>query len=439
MKRTTALLFVFACASDAPPVWTGAPASIHLVQGETESIALAFSDADGDPIAPTFSASALETDPSADGKTLVVHAAFDAPASDVVDVSLDDGRGATSSYPIAATIDPLEWKPEVQWTGAAGPIAREHGTFLIDDAARTVMLIGGSGYQPQGTALAEFWKLDLQAGTWSAITPTGDVPPALASSRAVRMPNTTTAYMFGGYTGDGTMDTGELYRVDYGGGQLAFKKLTQVTPPSPRELHGFGFDPQTQTFVVFGGFSYSGGVAMNDTWTMQLSGDTATWTQLKGGTSPKARYGFFFGTDEVNGRFIVYSGAQNPTTKDAINAAQDTWALDLRAQPPAWTQVLDGTEPNHAPGRRNGCFVVDPRGPSLYVFGGTSDGMTTQAGLWALDMRPGHEGFSLITRTGEPPLRSSDFGYYDSVAGAVSCGFGNSLQGVFTDVATIGP
>ncbi len=65
--------------------------------------------------------------------------------------------------------------------------------------------------------------------------------------------------------------------------------------------------------------------------------------------------------------------------------------------------------------------------------------MTTQPGLWALDMRPGHEGFSLVQRDGEPVLRSSDFGFYDAKTGAVSCGFGNSLQGVYTDLASIGP
>lgn len=429
---------MIACASDAPPAWTGAPTSIHLVQGETQSIPLAFTDADGDAIQATFAASALEIDPSADDATLSVHASFDAPASDVIDVTLDDGRGEKTTYAIDATIDPLAWKSDVQWTsGAAGPEAREHGTFLIDEQGRDAMLFGGSGYAPQGTALADFWKFDIPSGTWSAVTPTGDVPPPLASARAVRIPNTTTAYVFGGYTGDGTSDTAELYRVDYGGGALAFTKLVQSSPPSPRELHGFGYDPVTATFVVFGGFSNAQGTALGDTWTMQLSGDTATWTheQISG---PKPRYGFFYGTDEVAGRFIVFSGAQNPTATDQINAAQDTWALDLRATPHTWTQVLDGTEPNHAPGRRNGCFVVDPRGPALYIFGGTSDGMNTQPGLWALDMRPGHEGFSPLERASEPVLRSSDFGFYDAVAGAVSCGFGNSLQGVYTDIATIG-
>jgi hypothetical protein len=424
------------CASNSPPVWTGAPASLQLVQGETKSIPLAFTDPDGDPVTATITASALETAPSS--TALVVHAAVDAPGSDVVHVVLDDGRGQTTTYAVPATIDPLAWQSDVKWAGASGPIGREHGVFLIDDLARTVMLIGGSGYMPQGTALSDVWKLDIPSGTWTTVTPTGDTLPPLASARAVRMPGTTTAYLFGGYTGDGTVDTGDLYRVDYGGGALKVTKLTQVSPPPPRELHGFGFDPKTATFVVFGGFSYANGASLGDTWTMQLAGDTATWTKLAG-AGPSARYGFFFGTDEVAGRFVVFSGAQDPNGNDSINAAQDTWALDMRQTPPAWSQVLDGTEPNHAPGRRNGCFVVDPRGPSLYIFGGTSDGQNTQPGLFALDMRPSHEGFSPVVRPNEPVLRSSDFGYYDSVAGSVSCAFGNSLSGIYTDVATLGP
>jgi hypothetical protein len=421
--------------ANQPPAWPNAPASLHLVQGETKSIAFSATDPDGDSVTASASAGVVEADL---GSALVVHAGLNAPASDVVTVTLDDGHGGTASLPIPVTIDPLAWKPDLQWSGGAGPVGREHGTFLIDDAARTVILMGGSGYSPQGKALADFWKLDLAKGAWTAVTPQGDVPPPTASARAVRMPGTTTAYLFGGYTGDGTTDSGDLYRVDYGGGSLVFKKLVQVTPPAPRELHGFGYDPQTHTFVVFGGYSYADDVALDDTWTMQLSGDTATWARLSG-AGPTGRYGFFYGTDDVAGRFIVFSGAQDPTANDSINAAQDTWALDLRKSPPVWTKVLDGSEANHAPGRRNGCYVVDPRGPSLYVFGGTSDGTSTQPGLFALDMRPSHEGWSSIDRPDQPILRSSDFGFYDANAGTVSCGFGNSTSGIYTDVATIGP
>jgi len=449
MKRFSACILSLACSSSVPvatpPVWTNAPTSIQLAQGETQSVALAFTDPKGFPVSASITATSLQTVTSSDGTTLTVHAGFDAPAEDTVTVTLDDGHGETAVYPVAVTIEPIGWTSDLQWvsateTGGTGPSGREHGTFLIDDTSRTVMLVGGSGYPPQvtqGTPLGDFWKLDIATGTWAAVTPQGDVLPPVASARAVRMAGTTTAYLFGGYTGDGTVDSGDLYRADYGNGQLTFTKLTQVSAPPPRELHGFGFDPKTQTFVVFGGFSYANGDAFGDTWTMQLAGNTATWTQLAG-TGPSPRYGFFYGTDEVSGRFIVYSGAQDPTGSDSINAAQDTWALDLRQSPPVWSQVLDGSEPNHPPGRRNGCYVLDPRGPSLYVFGGTSDGLTTQPGLFALDMRPGNEGFSEIDRASAPPVRSSDFGFYDATADAVSCAFGNNPN-AYTDVATIGP
>jgi hypothetical protein len=434
---------VVACSSsptmpqlqNAPPAWAGAPAMVHLVQGETKTIPVAFADPDKDAVKASV-ASTIESGFDEAMTTLTIHAPFDAGATDTVTVTLDDGRGGKKSYPIEVTIDPIAWKSGLSWT-ANGPIAREHGTFLLDDKSRTVFLLGGSGYQPQGMALDDFWKLDIPSGAWTKITPTGDVPQPTASVRAARLPGTTTAILFGGYTGSGMTETNDLFRVEFGGGQLVFKKLTQAAPPAARELHGFGFDPMSQKFVLFGGYSSTSGI-LADTWIMQLSGDAATWTKLAG-AGPTPRYGFFFGTDEVAGRFFVYSGAQKAKGADPINAAQDTWALDLRADAPAWTQVLDGTEANHPPGRRNGCFVVDPRGPSMYVLGGTSDGMTTQPDLVALDMRAGHEGFSKIDRPNAPLIRSSGFGFYDPTAGAVNCGFGNSTVGVYTDVNSIGP
>lgn len=408
---------------------------LHLVQGETKSVPIAIADPDKDAVKVTATA-AIEIGFDDPVTTLTVHAGFDAPGADTITVALDDGHGGTKSYPIAVTIDPIAWKSGLNWT-ANGPVGREHGTFLFDEKTKTVFLIGGSGYQPQGMALDDFWKLDQASGAWTKITPTGDVPMPTASARSVRMPGTTTAYLFGGYTGNGMTDTNDLYRVDFGGGQLVFKKITQTSPPPSRELHAFGFDPMSMRFAVFGGYSNGSGI-LGDTWIMQLSGDTASWTKLAI-TGPTPRYGFFFGSDEQTGRLFVYSGAQKAKAGDPINAAQDTWALDMRSDPQAWTQVLDGMEANHPPGRRNGCFVVDPRGPSLYVYGGTSDGMTTQPDLVALDMRAGHEGFSKIDRPNSPVIRSSGFGFYDPNLGTVNCGFGNSTSGVYTDINSIGP
>ena len=379
MRRLALLLSLAACSGNAPPTWTSAPTTLHLVQGETQSVTMTLTDADGDPVV----AKVVERG-GRDGARLgrVRRARRVRCAGRRTRSPSRSTTGAAASRRIRSRSRSIRSGGRATCSGRrSGPIAREHGTFLIDETTRTAFLLGGSGYQPQGMALADFWKLDVDAGHVDAVTPTGDVPPPLASARAVRMPGTTTAYMFGGYTGDGTTDTGELYRVEYGGGALAFTKLTQVSQPLPRELHGFGYDPQTQT--------------LRRLRRLQLRASARRWP-IRGscnyratprrGRSSRARRrarGMASSTAPTNptGRFFVYSGAQNPKGADTINAAQDTWALDLRSDAPTWTQVLDGTEANHAPGRRNGCFVVDPRGPSLYVFGGTSDGMTTQPGL----------------------------------------------------------
>jgi hypothetical protein len=381
----------------------------------------------------------LETDLAADRSSFVVHAAFDAPTTATVTVTLTDAEGGTATYPIPVAVASVGWKPDVQWSGATNPVAREHGTFLFDESTNTAFLMMGSGYAPQGTALGDFWAFDVASSKWTQITPTGDVPPPTASGRAVTIPQTTTAYMFGGYNTDGTTVNNDLYRIDFGGGRLVFTKVMQQSPPSARSLHGLGYDPMTQTFVVFGGYSWDAG-PVNDTWTMQLSGTTAQWTQQHLTAGPSPRYGFFYGTDMVAGRFIVFSGAQPPTAEsNAVNAAKDTWALDLRATPPAWSMVLDGTEMGSPTGRRNGCFVVNPRGPTLYVFGGTPDELSAAPGLWALDMRPGHEAFTSMTLPAEPIDRASNFGFYNPVTDTVSCGFGNTLVLNLTDLASFGP
>jgi len=268
------------------------------------------------------------------------------------------------------------------------------------------------------------WTLDLNTRAWSVLTPTGDLPPPAASRRAANVPEQKVAWLFGGYDSDSS-DTNDLYRFDYGSAPPRFTKVAQTNAPMGRELHGFGYDPQSDSFVTFGGYSYDGGV-LGDTWTMKLAGDTATWSELTA-PGPAPRYGFDYAVDPAQGTFYVWSGAQDPVSaSDPINAAQDTWALDLRAAPPSWTRVLDGTEPGAPKGRRNGAFVFDPSGPRLVIFGGTADGKKTVPDLTLLDLRPGKLGWTTTKLANQPPIRSSDFGFYDATRQQIVMGFGNN-------------
>src|SRR5581483_905636 len=152
------------------------------------------------------------------------------------------------------------------------------------------------------------------------------------------------------------------YRFDYSGSTPQFTVVPQVNTPPGRSLHAFAYDPGTDTFVTFGGFS--GSTLLNDTWTMKLADGVATWTQLSG-PGPSARYGFFYVMDGASGRLYVWSGAQFPSASDPINAANDLWMLDLRTAKPTWARLLVGDEDGAPKGRRNGAFVFDPRGPRM--------------------------------------------------------------------------
>jgi hypothetical protein len=273
------------------------------------------------------------------------------------------------------------------------------------------------------------WRYDLDMKTWTMVTPSGDVPPPGGSRRVASIPGTTTAYLFGGY-GEGNTNFNDLYRLEHAGGEAVFTLVMQDNPPPARALHSFAYDPATERFYAFGGFGQN---VLDDTWSMQIVDGVAHWTQLDLPTRPSPRYGFFYGFDAENSRLIVFSGAQGLAS---VNPAHDTWALDVKSDPPAWQFLTD--QAASPPGRRNGCMVFDPSGPRLWVFGGTPDAMTTAPSLWAFDARPGHEAWRELVLTGEPPLRSSGFGVYDESTEQVLLGFGNSSSGVYRDLQALG-
>ena len=119
---------------------------------------------------------------------------------------------------------------------------------------------------------------------------------------------------------------------------------------------------------------------------------------------------------------------------DQVNAAQDAWALDLSATPPAWSKLAPaGDAP---PGRRNGCVMHDPVGRRLFVYGGTPDARTNLEGLWVLSLEPGREEWTKLDLPNAPPVRSSGFGFA-TPDGGVACGFGND-GAAYADVNYLG-
>jgi Galactose oxidase, central domain len=407
-----ALLLVFACHS--APSLNIVPQQVK--QGETTTV----------PLATSLGISVVSPDGltvDSDGKTLAIHAGYQLSGHQQLHLRLDDHEGNIGETVVDVEVLPIGWQWSVSFTDPA-PTAREHGVLVADDDK--LYLIGGSGYAPQGeAALDAYWTFDLIARTWAPLTPAGDVPPPAASRRVALKSQQKLAYFFGGYETN-TSDDNDLYRMDYSQSPPSFTKLTQTNPPPPRELHAFAYDPDADTFVAFGGISSAKGV-LGDTWTMKLSGDTATWTQqmIPG---PTPRYGFFFAFSA--GTLYVWSGAQKAAS---IQPAQDTWGYDVAAN--LWTQLLDGSEEGAPPGRRNGAFIFDPEGPRLVIFGGTADAMTSVPGLSLLDLRA--LTWATLTLDQQPTLRSSSFGVYDPKHLQTILGFGND-RGLYRDLSSLG-
>jgi hypothetical protein len=417
-----------------PPALVG-PASVALQQGRAAQATLDVQDPNGDAVTVALTPPAgIEATVSAD-LVLDAYADYTATGSLPIALTLTDAKGLTAEASLSADVAPIRWVERVTWT-TEGPPAREHAALVMDEAGKRVVVIGGSGYAPQGTALGDIWQFDLVAKTWTAVTATGDVPPPAGSRRVAQVAGESIAYLQGGY-GDNFALFDDLYRVDVSGGGVAFTKLTQANPPPVRGLHGFSYDAQTDRFFVFAGIGASGpsSAPLGDLWTATLDGDNATWTNVNPATAPSPRYGFFFGVDETNGRALLFSGAT--LTGPTLDPARDIWALDMRAEPPAWSLLLEGEAAGVPPGRRNGCFVMDPLGPRLFIWGGTADAASTEPGLFAFDARPGKEKWSQLTLADEPPLRSSGNAIYDPINDRVWLGFGNDAA-TYRDFASLG-
>lgn len=420
---------------NAEPAWLEAPSAPLLVgQGRTLRIPCAPEDPEGDVVTVSVSApEGLEMFHDGETNELVIRASYALGGTIAASVLLDDGQNDAVEYPLQLEIAELAWTDSVSWPVGSAPEAREHGSVVVDDASGSAYVLFGSGYDPYLEGLGDGARFDVASKSWSSVTMTGDVPVAGGSKRFAGERGTGAGYLHGGYVDGGPTGPDTLHRVAAAGDTVSFTEIAQsATRPSARSLHVFAYDPGSDSFVMFGGVGVG---LLGDTWTMRIVDGVAEWTELELDVSPPPSFGAFYGVDEANGRLVLYSGQ----TGSAFRMGEDAWVFDFRSDPPGWTELqLPGTPP----GRRNGTSVWDPAGEQLFVFGGTSDGMTTQPGLFALDARPGREAWVEVARAGEPELRSSGFGAFVAgegpLGGAVWMGFGNSSTGVFRDFSRLG-
>lgn len=150
-----------------------------------------------------------------------------------------------------------------------------------------------------------------------------------------------------------------------------------VTGVSPGPLSGaaIAYDSVHGQMVVYGGVS--NGVSTSDVWTLSLE-ETPTWQRLAPiGQPPPSRWSASAVFDPELQRVIVFGGATDGST---TNALADTWALTL-SDPPAWSRIEPiGEQPG---GRIQPTAVYDPEHHQMIVAGGTT---TDTQQVWSLSL-----------------------------------------------------
>lgn len=161
-------------------------------------------------------------------------------------------------------------------------------------------------------------------------------------------------------------------------------------PPPPMRNHSMAYDPLRHRMIVIGGISSSGGV--NGIWSLDLTHGAETW-------SPDGPTTGFFPTT-LHGRDIKY----NPATKSlvcaytAYSGSQPLflWNLETNISETFWLSPCPGV-------RAFSALVLDEARNRLLLYGGGDAVNAVRDDLWALDLTPGSEAWTLLPRKGDAP------------------------------------
>lgn len=330
-------------------------------------------------------------------------------------------------HKLPLTISPLGWR-HITWEQGQGPQAREHAPLWIgqDEA---LYMYGGYGFKPmQFTTLKELWRMDRDTGQWTELTLDPQAAPEGAGGRIVSA-NGARYYIGGDDATTGALNQA-LFKLTLEGDQGSWEQLPGGALHT--SLSAIIWDePRTRLLTTTGLTLDSGDYAFIEHLKARPCCGEGDWETIRPqGQAPSLRYGAFYGHDPQTQQLIISMGAQTPSANDPVNAAQDTWSLDLQTD--TWRKL--NTSGDQPPGRRNGCGFYDAKTQRLFVFGGTANARTAEAGLYILHL----DGEQARWERVEPPAaarpRSSCSGVFDPERGEGFLGFGNSELGLFEDV-----
>lgn len=330
-------------------------------------------------------------------------------------------------HKLPVTISPMTWR-HITWSVGSGPQAREHAPLWVGED-KALYMYGGYGFRPmQYQVLKDLWRMDRDTEAWRRLELDEASAPEGAGGRMVEAHGE--RYYIGGDNPQTNALNKNVFKLTIEGDQGRWELLPGGEFNTT--LNAISWDEPRSRFVT------TTGLTINDAGFEFLEGiqarpccGEANWETTKPqGIAPSLRYGSFYGHDPQRQQMIVSMGAQYPTPSDQVNAAQDTWILELKTD--TWRKLeASGDKP---PGRRNGCGFYDAKTQRLFVSGGTANGRSVETGLYILHLDGEQARWERIEQPAAFRPRGSCSGSFDPDSAEAFLGFGNSELGLFEDI-----
>lgn len=298
---------------------------------------------------------------------------------------------------LACQLAAQTWQP-------AGPPPRTAYSAILDTTTNSMVVFGGalptSNHNPK-VDLNDVWRLNGSL-TWTALSPTGTPPAGRYDHSAVYDEANNRMIIFGGAEGNASPCANDVWVLTNATGKTGTPAWLQLAPsgtvPSPRGGIGAGYDPNTNSMIIYGGHNCFA-VLPGEVWVLSDAnglGGTPVWTQLSpaGGGPGGREINGGVAYDSANNRLVVFGGASTSGDNN------DVWVLSNangQGGTPTWTQLApSGTLPAV---RDSNSTVYDPKYNRLTIFGGSSSGGILQD-AWVLTNANGLGGTPVWTQLG---------------------------------------
>ena len=186
---------------------------------------------------------------------------------------IDDqaSRSDTWAYdPVANT-----WT-ELKPSGEA--LSARAATMVYDPVTRRMILFGGVYWRSTSSeelTLNDTWAYDPVANTWTELKPSGEVPSARAAYAMAYDYSKRLVILFGG---NDPNDLGETWGYDPAVNKWTALKPSGTLPPT-RMSSSMAYDPAIGRMVMYGGWPGTDDPLFDDTW--EYDSNTNSWTEIK--------------------------------------------------------------------------------------------------------------------------------------------------------------